>query len=186
MPELPVKDARLPELHLPEINRDDIMRSLSEIKMPDVDIRKLERPKFDLPDSVTKRDWPSIDIGKAMASAAAAAHIGRKRRSRWPFAVAGLILAGVATAAIVSNQTIRARISDAIHGLRERIAGMQSGYDALDVDRDETVAFDAADTMPIQSSAFAEDSTAGYPDGLGSNGHDDGVPAFEEATSREI
>ena len=44
MPELPVKETRLPELHLPEISRKDIMRSLSEMRMPDVD----------LPDSVTR------------------------------------------------------------------------------------------------------------------------------------
>ncbi len=187
MPELPVKEIRLSDLHLPEINRDDIMRSLSEIRMPDVDLKKMERPKFDLPDSVSKRDWPSIDIGKAVAGAAAAAHIGRQRRSRWPFAVGGLILAGVATAAIMSNETVRARISAAIEGLRERVASMRSGYDGLEIDRDDAIAFDAAETMPIQPSPFTEDSTAeatSYPDGLGTNGHED-IAAFEEATTRD-
>lgn len=185
MPELPVKDIRLSDLHLPEINRDDIMKSLSEMRMPDVDLKKMDRPK--LPDSVTKRDWPSVDIGKAVAGAAAAAHIGRQRRSRWPFAVGGLILAGVATAVIVSNETVRARIASLIESLRERIASMRAGYDGLDVERDDAVAFDAAETMPIQPSPFTEDSTAGadYPDGLGSNGRDNGIPAFEEATTRE-
>ena len=182
MPELPVKETRLPELHLPEISRKDIMRSLSEMRMPDVD----------LPDSVTKRDWPKfempdVDIGKAVAGAAAAAHIGRRSRSRWPFAVGGLIVAGLATAAILSNETIRAKIANGLDALRERFAAMRSsGYDELDVDRDDPIAFDAADTAPItETSPYSEGSadTAPYPSGLGSNGHEDGIPAFEDSST---
>lgn len=193
MPQLPVKESRLPELHLPEINRDDIMRSLSEIRMPEVDLSKVERPRFDLPDSVTKRDWPkfempSMDIGKAVAGAAAAVHIGRRsRRSRWPFAVGGLIIAGLATAAILSNETIRAKIAAGLEALRDRISSMRStDYDELDIDRDDPIAFDAADTAPIEASAFSEGSmvdATGYPSGLGSNGHEDGIPAFEESST---
>jgi hypothetical protein len=184
MPQLPVKESRLPELHLPEISRDDIMRSLSEIRMPDVD----------LPDSVTKRDWPkfempSLDIGKAVAGVAAAAHIGRSPRSRWPFAVGGLIVAGLATAAILSNETVRARIAGAFEALRVRASAMRStDYDELDIDQDDPIAFDAAETAPIEASPFSDGSTVdatGYPDGLGSNGHEDGIPAFEEASTRD-
>ena len=181
MPELPVKETRLPELHLPEISRKDIMRSLSEMRMPDVD----------LPDAVTKRDWmPDVDLGKAVAGAAAAAHIGRRSRRRWPFAVGGLIVAGVATAAILSNETIRTKISNGIDALRERFYAMRSSdYDELEIDRDEAVAFDAAETAPITDpSPYGDgsvlDTTAEYPAGLGSNGHEDGIPAFEESTSR--
>jgi len=191
MPELPVKEVRLSELHLPEINRNDIMRSLSEIRMPDVDLPKVERPKFDLPDSVTKRDWmPSMDVGKAVAGAAAAVGIGRRSRSRWPFAVGGLILAGLVTAAILSNETIRARIASGLEALRERIAAMRStDYDELDIDQDEPIAFDATPTAPIvDTSPYSEgstaDATADYPSGLGSNGHEDGIPAFEEPSTR--
>ena len=180
MPELPVKETRLPELHLPEINRNDIMRSLSEIRMPDVDLSKVERPKLDM---------PSIDIGKAVAGAAAAAGIARRSRPRWPFAVGGLILAGVATAAILSNETIRAKIASGLEALRERITAMRSTeYDGLDIDQDEPVAFDAASTAPItETSPYSEgstaDATADYPTGLGSNGHEEGIPAFEEPST---
>ena len=175
MPELPVKEGRMSELHLPEISRSDIMRSLSEIRMPDVDLSKVDLP----------------DIGKAVAGAAAAANIGRRSRSRWPFAVGGLILAGMATAAILSNETIRAKIAAGFDALRERVSTMRStGDDRLDFDRDEPVAFDAAPTAPIgDTSPFSDDpttdATADYPSGLGSNGHEDGIPAFEEpSTSR--
>jgi len=171
MPELPVKETRMPELHLPEISRKDIMRSLSEMRMPEVEM-------------------PDVDLGKAVAGVAAAAHIGRRSPRRWPFAVGGLIVAGVATAAILSNETIRARISSGLDALRERFNAMRSsGYDELDIDRDDAIAFDAAQTAPIAdvtpySEGSALDSTADYPAGLGSNGHEDGIPAFEESTSR--
>ena len=171
MPELPVKETRMPELHLPEISRKDIMRSLSEMRMPDVEM-------------------PDVDLGKAVAGVAAAAHIGRRSPRRWPFAVGGLIVAGVATAAILSNETIRARISSGIDALRERFNAMRSsGYDELDIDRDDAIAFDAAQTAPIADvTPYSEgsplDTTADYPAGLGSNGHEDGIPAFEESTSR--
>jgi hypothetical protein len=182
MPQLPTKESRLPELHLPEINRDDIVRSLSErlpeVDMPKVDLPKVERPKFEMPD---------VDFGKALASAAAAANIGRRSRTRWPFAVAGLIVAGVATAAILSNETVRSKISAGLDALRERISAMRSsGYDELDIDRDEPTAFEAAETAPItETSPYAEGSTetAPYPSGLGSNGHEDGIPAFEESST---
>ncbi len=181
MPQLRTKESRLPELHLPEISRDDIMRTLSD-RMPDVD----------LPDSVTKRDWPKfempdVDLGKAVAGAAAAAHIGRRSRSRWPIAVGGLIVAGVATAAILSNETIRTKIANALDALRERFAEMRSsGYDDLDIDQDDPIAFDAADTAPItELSPYDEGTpeTAPYPSGLGSNGHENAIPAFEESST---
>jgi hypothetical protein len=171
MPELPVKETRMPELHLPDISRKDIMRTLSEMRMPEVEM-------------------PDVDLGKTVAGVAAAAHIGRRSPRRWPFAVGGLIVAGVATAVILSNETIRARITSGIDALRERFNAMRSsGYDELEIDRDDTVAFDAAQTAPIAdvtpySEGSALDTTADYPAGLGSNGHEDGIPAFEESTSR--
>jgi hypothetical protein len=171
MPELPVKETRMPELHLPEISRKDIMRTLSEMRMPDVDL-------------------PEVDLGKAVAGAAAAAHLGRRSPRRWPFAVGGLIVVGVATAAMLSNETIRAKISSGLDALRERFNAMRSsGYDELDIDRDDAVAFDSAQTAPIAdvtpySEGSALDTTADYPSGLGSNGHEDGIPAFEESASR--
>ena len=47
MPELPVKEVRPSELHLPEIKREDIVRALSDIKMPEVDLTKIERPRIE-------------------------------------------------------------------------------------------------------------------------------------------
>jgi hypothetical protein len=131
-----------------------------------------------------------VDLGKAVAGVAAAAHIGRRSPRRWPFAVGALIVVSVATTAILRNESIRARISSGLDAVRERFNAMRSsGYDELDIDRDDAVAFDAADTAPIAdvtpySEGSALDTTADYPAGLGSNGHEDGIPAFEESTSR--
>jgi hypothetical protein len=71
MPELPVKEIRLSELHLPEIKRDEIVRSLSEIRLPSLDLSSVERPKVELPDRIGRIDWRSIDVTSALAGAAA-------------------------------------------------------------------------------------------------------------------
>lgn len=173
MPELPVKDVRLSDLHMPELKREDIVRALSEIPRPDVDLSKLERPKFDL---------SSIDVGKAMAGAAAAAGISRRNKpTRWPLAVGGLIVAGLAAWAILTNEMVRSRIAGVADAVKERIATMRSDDD-LQIDPDEAIAFDAAATHPIESSPYADaivDAT-GYPAGLGSN-NGDSKQAFEES-----
>jgi hypothetical protein len=182
MPDLPVKDAPLSAIHLPELKRDDIVRSLSEMHLP-------ETPKVDLPDAVAKFEWPrldlsSIDIPKALAGVAAAANIGRRaRRPRWPLAVGGLIIAG-AVAAVLSNEGVRARLANAVNRLRDRVMAMRKpSDDILDIDVDDPIAFDAAETAAIEPPPFAETTSfdaTGYPDGLGTD-NGDRLPAFEES-----
>lgn len=194
MSELPVKEGRLSELHLPEIKREDIVRTLSEIRLPDVDLTRLERPKIELPEAVSKLGWPridlsSVDLGKAVAGAAAAAHIGRRApRSRWPLAIGGLIVAGLAATAILTNETLRTRLANSLNALRERIAAMRSNHDdGLEIDRDDPIAFDAAETVPIEASPFTDATSidaTGYPAGLGTT-RDNGTPALEEAATRD-
>ena len=194
MPELPVKESRLPELHLPEIDRDDIARSLSEIRLPDVDLSKLERPKVVLPKAVSNFEWPRFDISaadirKALASVAVAAHLRpRPRQSRWPFVVGGLFVAGVATWAVLSYEAHRARLANGANAVRDRIASMRSNdRDQLEIDPDEAIAFTAAETAPIETPSYSDatmiDAT-GYPEGLGAD-RDNGAPAMEEASSRD-
>ena len=112
MPELPVKEVRLSDLHLPEIKRDEIIRTLSEIHVPEIDLSKVE-----LPDGVSKAgragfERSSRSIGKGIAALLVATRLRPPpRTARWPFAVGGLIIVGVATAAILSNAAVRARLS---------------------------------------------------------------------------
>jgi hypothetical protein len=183
MPDLPTQEIRLPELHLPEINREDIVRTLSGMHMPDVDLSKVERPRIDL---------SSIDLGKAVAGAAAAVHIGRRAgRPRWPFALGAIIVVGLAGWAIMSSQTLRSRLASGASAVRERLASMApTGDDQLEIDGDP-IAFDAAETAPIEPGPYADASTSAgseptpYPDGLGNgHGHDE-ISAFEE-TARPV
>jgi hypothetical protein len=189
MPDLPVVDAQASALRLPELNRDDIVRTLTEMRLPEADLSKLGRPKMELPDAVTKFAWPRIDLGsidvpKALAGVAAAANIGRRaRRPRWPLAVGGLIVAG-AVVAVLSNEGIRTRLSNAFTRLRDRAMTMrQPAEDILELDVDDPMAFDAAVTAAIEPPPFTETATfdaTGYPDGLGAD-NGDRMPDFEGA-----
>ena len=140
------------------------VRSLSEIHLPEA-VSNFEWPKIGL---------SSVDVGKAITDAAAAAHIGRRaQRSRWPLAVGGLIVAGLAGWAILSNEALRARLARGVSAIRERISAVRSNrYDRLEIDGDDPIAFPAAETAPIDAT--------GYPAGLGSN-NGDGIPALEES-----
>jgi hypothetical protein len=196
MPELPVLEARLSELHRPEITRADIMRSLSDIHMPDFDLPRFERPSIEMPDAISKFEWPridlpSVDVGKAMAGAAAAAHIGRRRQpARWPLAVGALVVAvvvaGLVAWAIQSNETLRARLASGTAAIRKRLAAVRPNrYDQASLDHVHPIAFDAAETAPIEASPYVDDTTiepAGYAADLGSD-DGDGIAVAEESGS---
>jgi hypothetical protein len=180
MPELPVKEVRMPELHLPEIDRAEITRSLSEMHMPEFDLPKIDRPK--MPDRMA-----NVDLGKAVAGLVAMTPFRPKRsRPRWPVAVGGLIVAGVA-AAVLSNRAIRDRIARAFDALRARVTAMRRD-DMLQIDADDPVAFTEAETAPIDPMPYADGTTAdvtGYPDGLGADAHVNGAPKLEESGVRD-
>lgn len=147
----------------------------------------------DVQDAVSRFEWPtvdlsSVDMGKTMAGAAAAARIGpRAQRSRWPLAVGGLFVAGVASWVILSNEVLRARLARGARAIRERVAAMRVSWsDRLDTDRANPIAFPAAETAPIESSTFRDNPTSDptdYPAGLGST-NGDGIPDFAEVGSR--
>lgn len=190
MPHVPMKEVRLSDLHLPEITRDDIVRSLSEIHLPDLDVSRLELPRIDLPEAVSGFEWPkidlsSVDVGKAVAGAAAAAHIGRRaHRPRWPLAVGGLIVAGLTGWVILSNEALRAQLAGWADAIRERISALRSSrHGRREIDRDHPIAFSAAETAPIEASPSTASTTVdatGYPVGLGSNSGDM-TPSIEQA-----
>ncbi len=119
-------------------------------------------PDLDLP----KFDPPKVDVPDAIASAMDAAGIRRSSPRRWPLALAGVVAAGVAGWAILSNESLRARISEAIGTIRQRVDSMRSPASEF-----EPIAFPAAETKPIEPGPMAEYETpdsADYPDGLGS------------------
>jgi hypothetical protein len=147
VPELPVKEVRVSELHLPEIKRDEIVRSLSEIRVPTLDLAAIERPRIVLPDSIRRFDWRSIDLGGALAGAAAIARLGRPltRRSRWPYVAGAVVVVGAASAVILANPAIRERAGRAVRDLRARIDERTGPVEDLDIDADALPSVEAVD-----------------------------------------
>ncbi len=144
MPELPVKEVRLPELHLPEIDRDQIISSLSGLRLPAVDISAIERPRFGR-QARTRRfglpaiDWRAIDLGPAVAGVAALGRLGSRARplvrTRWAVAAGVVIIAGVATAALIATPAVRERAGRTVRDVRARMDGAGS-RDQLEVEAD--------------------------------------------------
>ena len=77
----PVKDARRPDLHLPEFER------------PSIDLKDMKLPKIDLSDI----DMPKVDVGKAVLSAAG-----------WALMNAGAIRTRLSRAATWANEQVGA------------------------------------------------------------------------------
>jgi hypothetical protein len=201
MPEFTVKEVRLPELHLPEIKRDDIVRSLSGVRLPDVDLSRARAAKIKVP-AVT---LTGADVGRLVAAGAAVARfvrpaprrsrllrlpVGRsartpsirllqprKRRSRWPLLIVLAGGAAVAIWAMLRRPAVRERVDSIARDVRERIATMQAPVEELDVDSDEPMVPRAVERVSTEA-----DPTVGDTDTLASDPADgDSIPAFEEA-----
>ena len=157
MPELPVKEVRLPELHLPIIKREQIIRSLSEIGRPTVDAPKVERSRLERLGLGARFDWRAIDwraidplsleIGRAMAGVSAVARIRRPalRPSRVTVVVGAVLVAGIAAAALLSNPAVRDRAGRTVRGVRGRVLDRTGSDTRLEVDDDLAATSDPTD-----------------------------------------
>jgi len=188
MPELRIKDVRLPVLRLPEMSRDDIGKALGEVRRDiadasrdiadagrDIDLSKVELPGFDISRvELPKVDVSRADISKAVDSAAQAVGI-RRSRSRVPFVIAGIVTIGLVAWAMLSSP-LTPRLRAAAARARERLDEARRGFD-FDDEADETKAFDAAVAVPVEPSAYSDAVTStnspfaeppsDLPDGLG-------------------
>lgn len=195
MPALHLKEVRLPELHLPEMSRDDIVRvigeasrdadlgrldprrlDLPEFGLPELDLAKVEMPKIeltkvDLPKlELTKVDLSRIDVAKALGMVAQAAGIVRRRRSRLPLVIGGLVVVGVIGAAVATSPMVRPRLQSLGGRVRERVGTWRAARtEPASSEASEPRAFDAAVAMPIEPSAYTDAApTTGSPfDGPG-------------------
>jgi hypothetical protein len=185
------RESRRPELRLPEISRDSIIRGLSEMRAPD--LSKMDRPNIEMPDiDVSKIDFPRIDVGKAVTGAAVAVGLVRPSRRRWPYLLGAAIIAGLTAWALMHSTTVRDRLDRAARTARERIDEMREDEEL------DAVAFTAAETAPMDDRAFADVAGAlddagvnanDYPEGLGVTtdlmaAAEDGTVAFEATKSR--
>src|SRR3954467_15040625 len=107
--------------------------------------KKIERPTIDLSDiELPKIDLPKVDVGEAVASAAKAVGLMKKRRSRWPFILGLGICVAVAGWAWMNFESLRTRASGVATKMSARVNTMRSGTD-------DTYAFPAADPKPVES-----------------------------------
>ncbi len=143
----------------------------------------------DVQDAVSTFEWPtidlaSIDVGKAIAEAAAAVHVGRRsHRPRWPLAVGGLVVTGLIGLVVLRNDALRARLARGASMIRERISALRgNGAEHLEIDRGDPIAFPAAQTAPSEPSPSRDNPTIDpteYPAGLGST--NDRIPDIDPA-----
>jgi hypothetical protein len=184
MPEFTVKEVRLPELHLPEIKREDIVRSLSGVRLPEVDLAKAPgRLKVPAGIKMPAVSLNSGDVAKLMAAAAAVARFTRptparkgllgrpfnrsapspiariipqrRRRSRLPIVLAVVVVGAMTAWAILRQPKVRQRLEEAAASARDRFDTMRAGQAGTQVDVDVPIAFSAASTAPIQADGFA-------------------------------
>ena len=202
MPEFTVKEVRLPELHLPEIKRDDIVRSLSGMRLPEVDLGKARNARIKVP-MVT---LTGSDVGKLVAAGAAVARMAqpaskrggwlregfgrrsrgpvarliqpRKRRSRWPIVIVAIGAVAVAAWALLRRPAVRQRVDDLAQDARERFETMRAGEPQLDVEADEPTTTGAYEEM---ASSEAEGFVNATEDAATTVETTDDAPAFEEA-----
>lgn len=176
MPELRLKDLHFPDFRLPEMSRDDIAKALGEARKELGDVRKeLGEMRHDIDFSkVREIELPRVAVPKAVTEAAQAVGLVKRPRSKVPFVAGALVTLGLVGWAVRSSPSLMARFRSVAQSARERIDAMRSNGDDM-----EPRAFDAAVTIPIQSSAYSEDLPAAdspfdgptdLPKGLGANG----------------
>lgn len=195
MPAFTVKEVRWPELHLPEIKREEIIRSLSGVRLPEVDLArargaKVRIPAVDLSSEqigklvavaavvarfmrpVSRRlPWPALPFAGRSSSPIARIVRPRPSRSRWLLAFGGIVIAALAAWAVLSRPAVRERLGEAMRAARERLDEFRADREGqLDVDADEPVALTGAETTSIEAlgSANAADDA-----GTGASATDD-------------
>lgn len=204
MPEFTFKEVRLPELHLPEIKRDEIVRALAGVRLPDVDLAGASRTTLKVPTVALTGD----DIRRLVAAGAAITRFvrpspsrvraprnpfarrsrspiamivrPRAHRSRRPLVLGGIVVAVVAIWAIMRRPEVRHRLEVASREARERIAtwraqDLRPDEGWVDIDSTHVV----GSTTDPQGFANVTDAAASETV-IGGAAADD-VPAFEES-----
>jgi len=199
MPEFTVKEVRLPELHLPEIKRDEIVRSLSGVHLPEVDLARARRASVKLP-AVT---LSSSDVGRMLAAAAAVVRLVRptptrvgrlsgpfarrsrlavarivqpkRRRSRWPIVLGGILVVVLGAWAVLRRPAVRLRIDAAARDARARFDDLRNGDRHEAMDAHEAVAGATGDAGPAPTVNERPDDPGATATDTSDN------PAFEES-----
>jgi hypothetical protein len=207
MPELPVKEVRMPELHLPEITREEIVRTLSEVRPPDFELPRVERTTIEIGDveipafklrgsdggrlSIPRLELPAIDLSKLFATAIATVGLGRPRisRSRWGLAALGIAaVAGIVAVIVARNEAARERVATVARDVGGRVDDLRTqATERLGMGADSSTDPVTAD-MDAYGAVDATDTTmvVAEPNAVietETNGASDRMPAFEETSS---
>jgi hypothetical protein len=212
MPEFTVKEVRVPELHLPEIKREDIVRTLSGARLPEIDMAKARRASIKVP-SVT---LSGSDVGRLLAAGATIGRLIRptpsrrpwrmgpfarrapspierivqpkRRRSRRPLVIAVIAMVAIGAWAILRRPDVRRRIDLAISDARTRMAQRRADRDDTAMAVREPVAV-MATTPPtaIEGVASPADDVASTPmsetPDMATESDAIGTPSLEERAS---
>ena len=167
-----------------DMTADDVKQALSDarpdLKLSDLDPRQMDLPKIDL---------SGIDLpGAASAAAAAAAERNplRRRRSRRPMFIAGLVVAVLGLLAIANAGWIRARLAELGERARTRMDADQVNESLEPIDGED--AYTGTIGIPVQPGAFADTlpSAEGTPVGAGyGSSHDGGFDTGSQGETRE-
>ena len=168
MPEIRLPDVRVPELRLPEMTRDDIARTLGDVRE---DLAEIGRD-IDL----SRIDIPRIDIPKT----AAVAGFARSRRvSRLPIIVGALVTLGIVAWALLNSPSVKPRLQAAAQRARERMESQRA-------EAPEAHAFDSAVPAEPQANPWADDIPAAGSPFDGSSDLPEGLGAAAAVDAEEL
>ena len=172
MPDSTVKDARPAVLRLPEMGRQQIMRALSDMHMPDIDLTHIELPKaaqdqiaksrsdiakIDLPKAVSEMELPKAVSGPLIA----AGIVKAPKPRRWPYLLLGVVVAGIVATFIAKQAGARMRTEQAMRAARERADAITDDEAGATFDPLASNGMPHDDiAMPIEPGAYASEAAA--------------------------
>ena len=142
MPTLRIKEVRIPELHLPEMSRDDIAKAIGDVTK---DLRNL-----DLPDaSDIARELSKVDVPAAIESITSGRRGGRM--SRAPLVLGGIVVLGIVTVALAMSPMFRPKLEQMARRAREEFeARRDAATEREATERDMWTSLDSTTTTPRQ------------------------------------
>jgi hypothetical protein len=190
MPELKLPEVKLPGFR--DMHADDIKQAIADAR-PDVKLSDFDPRGFELP----RLDLSRIDLaGAASAAAATAAEknpLRRRRRSRAPMVLGGLVIAALGALAIMNLGWLRVRIAELVDRARSQMdaARVDNSLEPMELDTDD---YTGSVGIPIQTDTFADTlpavDTTSTDTGFATNGSldagTDGSSSSEGTTEGEI
>lgn len=163
MAQISLPEVKLPDIKLPdgfrEMNRDDIVQAAKDVRLPKVDLNKIELPDIDL---------SNLELPKAIAD-----RLPNRKRPNPILPIAGLLAVGAVIAGIwylITSPVTGPRIKTAVNDLKSRVTGERSDLVRYDEEGDLGSLLSDGGDRPKRSSTTSrpyESSSAMPADGTG-------------------